>query len=272
MSQAEIDRQNSEFWNELCGTQLAHSLGITDFSAESLAKFDRYYMAIYPYLEKYLGLDRLAGRDVLEIGLGYGTVSQLLAARAKSYTGLDIAAGPVSVVNQRMSLFNLNGAAQQGSILEAPFADASFDAIVTIGCLHHTGNLPRALDEVHRVLRPGGSAMVMIYNAFSYRRWWTQPGSTAQTWWKDYVGAGSDNAASDIERGAYDRSSSGASAPSTVFTSSRRLRAMCARFSEINIHKENADQERPFSRFSRPTLLTSVGPLAGLDLYASLRK
>ena len=272
MSQAEIDRQNSEFWNELCGTQLAHSLGITDFSAESLAKFDRYYLATYPYLTKYLALDNLAGKHALEIGLGYGTVSQLLAAKAKSYTGLDIAAGPVAVVNQRMSLFNLNGSAQQGSILEAPFGDGSFDAVVTIGCLHHTGNLQRALNEVHRVLRPGGSAMVMIYNAFSYRRWWTQPASTAQTLWRDYLGVGSDTRASADERGAYDRSSSGASAPSTVFTSSRRLRAMCVRFSEITIHKENADQERPFSRFSRPTLLTSIGPVAGLDLYASLRK
>jgi SAM-dependent methyltransferase len=272
MSQAEIDRQNSEFWNELCGTQLAHSLGITDFSAESLAKFDRYYLATYPYLTNYLALDALAGKDVLEIGLGYGTVSQLLAEKAKTYTGLDIAAGPVAIVNQRMSLFKLNGAAQQGSILDAPFADASFDAVVTIGCLHHTGDLQRAIDEVHRVLRPGGTAMVMIYNAFSYRRWWTQPASTARTWWTDYLGVGSAARASADERGAYDRSSSGASAPSTVFTSSRRLRAMCARFSEVSIHKENADRERPFSRFSRPALLTSIGPVAGLDLYASLRK
>ena len=54
MNQAEIDSQNSEFWNELCGTQLAHSLGITDFSAPSLEKFDRYYLAMYPYLDALL--------------------------------------------------------------------------------------------------------------------------------------------------------------------------------------------------------------------------
>ena len=272
MSQAEIDRQNSEFWNELCGTQLAHSLGITDFSAQSLAKFDRHYLATYPYLTKYLAFDNLAGQDVLEIGLGYGTVSQLLAARAKSYPGLDIAAGPVAVVNQRMSLFNLNGSARQGSILEAPFGDGSFDAVVTIGCLHHTGNLPRALDEVRRVLRPGGSALVMIYNAFSYRRGGTAPGATWQTPRKDYFGAGTDAASSDRERGAYDTSSTGAAAPSTVFTSTKRLRALCARFRDVTIHKENADQEPPFSRISRPPLLKSIGPVAGLDLYATLRK
>lgn len=272
MNQAEVDRQNSEFWDELCGTQLAHSLGITDFSAESLAKFDRYYLATYPYLTRYLNLDRLAGRDVLEVGLGYGTVSQMLAGRAGSYTGLDIAAGPVAVVNQRMSLFGLQGSAQQGSILQPPFADGSFDAVVTIGCLHHTGNLQRALDEVHRVLRPGGWALVMIYNAFSYRRWWTSPRATWRTWTHDYWGVADDVSASAAERGAYDRSSSGASAPSTVFTSSRRLRSMCRRFRDVAIHKENADREPPFSRFTRPTLLKTLGPIAGLDLYARLQK
>ena len=271
-NQAEIDRQNSEFWNELCGTQLAHSLGITDFSDDSLAKFDRYYLATYPYLKQYLALESLLGKDVLEAGLGYGTVSQLLAQNAGSYTGLDIAAGPVAVVNQRMSLFGLKGSARQGSILEAPFADASFDAVITIGCLHHTGNLQRALDEVHRVLRPGGRALVMIYNAFSYRRWRTAPAVTARTWWHDYAGGGSSARASAAERGAYDRSSSGASAPATVFTSSRRLRLMCKRFPDVSICKENADCERPFSRFSRETLLKTVGPIAGLDLYATLRK
>jgi len=270
--QAEIDRQNIEFWDELCGTYLARSLGITDFSAESLAKFDRHFLTTYPYLTKYLALDRVVSKDVLEVGLGYGTVSQLLAAQAKSYVGLDIAAGPVAVVNRRMSLFNLKGALRQGSILEAPFADASFDVVVTIGCLHHTGDLQRALDEVHRVLRPGGWALVMIYNAFSYRRWWAEPVSTARTWWTDYLGVGTDARPSDVERGAYDRSSSGAPAPCTVFTSSRRLRAMCERFSAIDIRKENADQEPPFLRFTRPALLTSIGPILGLDLYATLRK
>ena len=272
MSQADIDRQNSQFWDELCGTDLARRLGISDFSAASLARFDHHFLTMYPYLTKYLELDRVAGKDVLEVGLGYGTVSQLLAGRAKSYVGLDIAAGPVAMVNRRMSLFNLTGTAQQGSILEAPFADGSFDVVVTIGCLHHTGDLQRALDHVHRVLRPGGWALVMIYNAFSYRRWWTEPASTARTLWRDYFGAGSDAPASDAERGAYDSSSSGAPAPCTVFTSSRRLRAMCGRFAAIDIHKENADQERPFSRLSRPALLTSIGPVIGLDLYATLRK
>ena len=272
MDQAEIDRRNVEFWNELCGTQLARSLGIHDFSAASLEKFDRYFIETYPYVTKYLQLDRLAGKRVLEVGLGYGTVAQMLAQRAGTYVGLDIAAGPVAVVNHRMTLFNLSGSAQQGSILEAPFDSASFDAVVTIGCLHHTGNMQRALDEVYRVLRPGGMALVMVYNALSYRRWFMATAATWRTFVRDYFGSGDTSVTSERDRAAYDRSTAGAVAPETVFTSSRCLRRMCARFSDVTIRKENAEQERPFSRFDRMRLLPVVGPVMGLDLYATLRK
>ena len=47
---------------------------------------------------------------------------------------------------------------------------------------------------------------------------------------------------------------------------------MCARFTSVTIRKENAERERPFGHFDRLTLLPVVGPLMGLDLYATLRK
>ena len=58
----------------------------------------------------------------------------------------------------------------QGSALEIPHPDGTFGHVVSIGCLHHTGDLPRAVAEVHRVLEPGGTAMVMLYNRHSLRQ------------------------------------------------------------------------------------------------------
>src|SRR5690606_21421713 len=91
LSQIEIDRLNREFWNELCGTQLATSLGITDHSPESLARFDDWYLGLYPYLYRHLPFAEMTGQNVLEIGLGYGTVAQKIAAAGAHYHGLDIA-------------------------------------------------------------------------------------------------------------------------------------------------------------------------------------
>ena len=47
------------------------------------------------------------------------------------------------------------------------FADQSFDAVYSFGVLHHTPDIERSVAEVHRVLRPGGTAYVMLYHRWS---------------------------------------------------------------------------------------------------------
>mgnify|MGYP003558160256 FL=1 len=44
-----INQANQVFWDEMCGTVLAKKLGITDFSAQSLAKFDQWFFDFYPF-------------------------------------------------------------------------------------------------------------------------------------------------------------------------------------------------------------------------------
>ena len=50
-------------------------------------------MALYPYLQRYLPPGELRGKNVLEIGLGYGTIGQILATQAARYVGVDITGG-----------------------------------------------------------------------------------------------------------------------------------------------------------------------------------
>ena len=54
MTQSDIDSRNKDFWDELCGSGLAQSIGIDDNSPENIEKFDSAYMDLYPYLYKYL--------------------------------------------------------------------------------------------------------------------------------------------------------------------------------------------------------------------------
>ena len=170
-----LKQANSAFWDELCGTRLARSIGVTDDSAESLARFDNWYFRLYPYLEHYIPFNRVDGKEVLEVGLGYGSVAHLLAKHGAHYRGLDIADGPVKIVNHRLKLLGSNGEALKGDILECPFGDESFDMVIAIGCFHHTGDIGRAIAETWRVLQRGGEAIVMVYNGYSYRRWLRWP-------------------------------------------------------------------------------------------------
>lgn len=274
MSQDTISTKNSEFWNELCGSQLAKSLGITDSSPQSLKKFDDWYFDFYPYLFDHIPFSNLKNKEVLEIGLGYGTVSQRLAESGANYTGLDIAAGPVDMVNHRMEQASLPGKAHQGSILAPPFPNQSFDAIVAIGCLHHTGNLELAIERCWNLLRPGGSLIFMVYYAYSYRRFRMAPSTTIRYMGREAFGhRGVVGESAARERGAYDTGSEGDAAPHTDWISVRSLRKLCGTFSGFSAKIRNIDQEPPFSKTPRTQLLKSRWPaMIGLDLYATAVK
>jgi SAM-dependent methyltransferase len=273
VEQNAIDEQNAAFWNTLCGTGLAISLGITDRSPASLKKFDDWYFDFYPYLLRHIPFEAMRGRSVLEVGLGYGTVSQRICEVGARYNGLDIAEGPVEMVNYRLRALGLPGRAEIGNILHAPFADESFDFIVAIGCYHHTGNIWRAIAESWRILRPGGTLVVMVYNALSYRRWIAAPWTTARLLIKDFLGFGSALAGDERDRAAYDVDTVGQAAPSTAFVTRRSLRRMCSNFRSFSARLENIDQERPFAARKRSDLLRTAWPrLVGLDIYGCALK
>ena len=274
LDQVALDGSNASFWDELCGSHLARSLGVVDSSPASLKLFDDWYFSIYPYLAKHIPFEGLNDRDVLEVGLGYGTVSQRLAESGARYTGLDIARGPVAMANQRLRQNNLPGEAREGSILAAPFSDGSFDVVVAIGCLHHTGDLARAIASCHRILRPGGQLIFMVYYAYSYRRFMQARDETIGYWLRETGGyRGVVGRSGAGERAAYDSNAAGESAPHTDWISRRSHRRFCKDFSRFEAALENIDREPPFANRSREELLKTVWPRwMGLDLYAVATK
>jgi SAM-dependent methyltransferase len=274
-SNTTISDRNSAFWDELCGTQFAKSLGVTDSTPASLSKFDSWYFAFYPYLFIHIPFEDMKDKDVLEIGLGYGTVSQRVAEVGARYQGLDVAAGPVGMVNHRLQQSGFDGKATQGSILEAPFADQSFDFVVAIGCLHHTGDLKKAIAECHRLLKPGGKLVFMVYYAYSYRRFYQARRETMGYFVRELFGHRSvvGNSA-EIERAAYDANASGEGAPHTDWISIRSLRSYCKDFSSFSGQTENIDNGVPFEKSAprRELLKTWYPRWFGLDLYATAEK
>jgi SAM-dependent methyltransferase len=269
VARSNLDDANAEFWDEVCGTELARTLTATDDSRESIEAVDRAFFASYPFLARYVAFEDLDGRDVIGIGLGYGSVSHRLCEKGRSFVGLDIARGPVDWVNYRLRLFGLSGKAQQGSVLDAPFADESFDVAVAIGCYHHTGNIERAIAETARILRPGGRAVVMVYNATSYLCWLRYPRRTLNALYSDDP----IRCLTARERLLFDRNSKGNGPPETVLLTKSGLRRIMARhFKILSIERTNVIPHWPFEFVPRRFLNALFGRCLGLDLYASAFK
>src|SRR5205807_5948021 len=124
------------------------------------------------------------------------------------------------------------------------------------GCLHHTGDLPKSVAEVHRVLKPGGRAVVMLYNRHSLRRFVFGARNRLK---------GMDKAQSEAAfRALYDSSDDGA-APHTDFVSKADVRRLFAKFARVRIDVQNFDGFR--SGIKREWFLGNLARVVGLDLY-----
>lgn len=256
MSQELLDQSNADFWAELCGTSKAREAGITGQDPDDLRRFDDLYFEYYPYLERYLP-SNFAGDRVLEIGLGYGTLGQAIASRNAEYHGVDISPGPVAMMRKRLEWLELpHELVLRASALDLPYPDESFDHVYSIGCLHHTGDLPRSIDEVYRVLRPGGHSVVMLYNERSFRRVaFAALGTFIPKYRADEEGM----------RAMYDADESGTPAPFTEFVSKSGAKRLFGAYSRVRIDKQNFDGFR--WGIKREWFLGNAARVAGLDLY-----
>lgn len=117
---------------------------------------------------EFIHFSDLGTKDVLEIGVGNGSHAQLLASHAKTFAGIDLTDYAVQATKKRMSVFGLTADIKRMDAEKLEFRDGSFDFVWSWGVIHHSANTKRILDEIHRILRPGGTAVLMVY----HRGWW----------------------------------------------------------------------------------------------------
>jgi ubiquinone/menaquinone biosynthesis C-methylase UbiE len=134
-----------------------------DFAAGYERERGRGYHALLDELEAGVVLPRVRGRDALEVGCGTGLVLSRVAPVVRSLHGVDLSPGMIRKARDRG--FDVSVA----SATSLPFADASFDVAFSFKVLAHVPDLPRALGEMARVVRPGGHVIAELYNPYSLR-------------------------------------------------------------------------------------------------------
>ena len=97
-------------------------------------------------------------KEIADVGCGTGAILKQLGNPEKN-VGIDLAPEAISFCRQR----GLNNV-QQGDIHALPFLDASFDAVICSSVLYHqwVGDVEGAVQEMHRVLRPDGTLLIIV--------------------------------------------------------------------------------------------------------------
>lgn len=133
-------------------------------SREFFGEVATHRYSLEPAIKEMVRFEDWGGRDVLEAGCGIGTDAVEFARAGARYTGLDLSPTALSLARRRFALEELEGRLVEGSVTALPFPERSFDLVYSNGVLHHVEATEQAIWEMHRVLRPGGTALVMLYH------------------------------------------------------------------------------------------------------------
>jgi ubiquinone/menaquinone biosynthesis C-methylase UbiE len=154
------DAVRSHWQRQPCGTR--------DVPLEDRRRFfeqiERERYTWEPYLRPFARFEEGRGRRVLEVGVGAGTDFVNWVRQGAIATGVDLTEQGVSLTRERLALEGLEAEVRVADAENLPFDDASFDIVYSWGVVHHSPDTPRAVREIHRVLKPGGAARVMIYH------------------------------------------------------------------------------------------------------------
>ena len=158
-----------KFWDEHpCGVKFAPSEIGTRYFFDEL---DKHRYETEGHILKLLQPIQVRGKRVLEIGCGLGTDGGQFVRKGANYIGMDLTSASVQLARRRFQLSKLSGVVLEADAEDIPFEDETFDLVYSHGVLHHTPDTQRAFNEIHRVLRGGGQAIIMLYHRDSWNYW-----------------------------------------------------------------------------------------------------
>jgi ubiquinone/menaquinone biosynthesis C-methylase UbiE len=129
----------------------------------------RYHYA--PWLADMLVDISLSKGSALDVGCGMGFGAYYLALGGMKVTGIDITPKQIELATKMFEAYGIPGDFIVGDAESLPFPDKSFDIVISLGVLHHTPGIQQAINEIQRVLKPSGSAFILLYHKNSWHYW-----------------------------------------------------------------------------------------------------
>ncbi|HZD55648.1 MAG TPA: class I SAM-dependent methyltransferase [Anaerolineales bacterium] len=137
-------------------------------SAEFFRELEDYRFEKLSYLPQLVDFSRYRGKHLVEIGCGVGIDLARFARGGALVTGIDLAPRAIDLARRNFEINRLkaNLYLMNGEALE--FEDNVFDVVYAHGVLQYTADAKKMISEIHRVLRPDGEAILMVYNKYSW--------------------------------------------------------------------------------------------------------
>jgi ubiquinone/menaquinone biosynthesis C-methylase UbiE len=166
MGQADLISRIAEYWDEHI-----HDLAITTYpvgTREFFQQMGEYRYDKLNYLSRLVDFNGHKGENLLEVGCGAGIDLVRFACGGAQVTGIDLSKSAIDLAcrnfeqnEQNADLRVMNGENMQ-------FVDNTFDVVYAHGILQYTADPGKMIAEIHRVLKPGGEAIMMVYNRYSW--------------------------------------------------------------------------------------------------------
>lgn len=160
-----------EFWeqNPVAAADIAAELGTADYfnAFDALREADDCEPASLS--ETIHGYSSSRGLRVLDVGCGNGYVLFQYARNGAEVTGVDLTATAIDLSRKRFAIGGLPGNFVETDGECLPFPDGYFDIVCSMGVLHHVSNPAPMVNEMHRVMKPGGQLISMLYHRYSWK-------------------------------------------------------------------------------------------------------
>lgn len=140
-----------------------------DGGLEFFKRYDEFRYKTEGHILSELDKIDFNNKNILEIGIGQGADSMQIVKRGANYYGIDLTETSVKRIKDRFRLSNLAyKEIQVANAEKIPYPNDFFDIVYSHGVIHHSPNIETIVSEIHRVLRKGGRAVVMLYHKDSF--------------------------------------------------------------------------------------------------------
>ncbi len=158
-----------QYWDDyIIGIDVSDKLPGTD---EFFDEIEAYHINKYgseSESNKLIDFARYKDKTILEIGCGWGCNLIQYASAGAIATGIDLSPKTIELAKGYSQYKGIPAKFLVGNAENLDFGDELFDVVISLGVLHHTPDTEQSIREVYRVLKPGGEALIMLYNKYSW--------------------------------------------------------------------------------------------------------